>query len=112
MASLYNAPVTLTTETLISISSSIRQDLVQALSKKRVPVQMAQNTEVTIVEELDVDGVPINPIKPVMARSEEEVISPSDLNIKTTFTITTGIMEIYQRGQLFSMIQLHNIYKN
>jgi len=89
LASLYNAPVTLTAETLISISPSIRQDLVQALSKKRVPVQMAQNRKVTIVEELDVDGVPINPIKPVMARSEEEVISLSDLNIKTTFTITT-----------------------
>jgi len=35
-ASLYNAPVTLMAETLISISLSIRQDLVQALSKKRV----------------------------------------------------------------------------
>ena len=48
---------------------------------------MAQNRKVTIVEELDIDGVPINPIKPVMARSEDEVISLSDLNIKTTFTI-------------------------
>ena len=50
---------------------------------------MAQNRKVTIVEELDVDRVPINLIKPVMARSEEEVISLSDLNIKTTFTIMT-----------------------
>jgi len=75
LASLYNAPVTLMAETLIRISPSIRQDLVQALSKKRVPVQMAQNRKVTIVEELD--------------RSEEEVISLSDLNIKTTFTIMT-----------------------
>jgi len=59
LASWYNAPVTLMAETLISISPSIRQDLVRTLSKKRVPVQMAQNRKVTIVEELHVEGVPI-----------------------------------------------------
>ena len=63
LASLYNAPVTLTAETLISISPSIRQDLIRALSKKRMPVQMAQNRKVTMVDELDIDGVPIKPVK-------------------------------------------------
>ena len=86
LSSLYNAPVTLTAETLISISPSIRQDLMRALSKKRVPVQMAHNRKVTIVEELDVDGVPI---KPAIDKAEKEMIALSDLNIKTTFTITT-----------------------
>lgn len=89
LTSLYNAPVTLTAETLISISPSIRQDLVRALSKKRMPVQMAQNRKVTIVEELDIEGVPINPIKPAMPKSDTNMISLGDLNIKTTFTITT-----------------------
>jgi hypothetical protein len=86
LSSLYSAPVTLTAETLISISPSIRQDLMRALSKKRVPVQMAQNRKVTMVEELDVDGVPI---KCARTKSAEAAISVSDLNIKTTFTITT-----------------------
>ena len=89
LTSLYNAPVTLTAETLISISPSIRQDLVRALSKKRMPVQMAQNRKVTIVEELDIEGVPIKQIKPVMPKSDTNMISLSDLNIKTTFTVTT-----------------------
>ena len=86
LASLYNAPVTLTAETLISISPSIRQDLIRALSKKRMPVQMAQNRKVTMVDELDIDGVPI---KPVTLQLEADAIPISELNIKTAFTITT-----------------------
>jgi hypothetical protein len=100
LASLYNAPVTLTAETLISISPSIRQDLVNALSKKRVPVQMAQNKKVTMVEELDIQGVPINPVKPAVSKSEVDMISLSDLNIKTTFTVTTEDIGDMPKGSI------------
>ena len=86
LTSLYNAPVTLTAETLISISPSIRQDLVRALSKKRMPVHSAQNRKVTMVEEPDVDVVPM---KPPINTLETDAIPISDLNIKTVFTITT-----------------------
>ena len=58
-STVYNAPVTLTAETLISISLNIRQDMIKALSKKRMLVQLAQNKKVTMVEEPDVDVVQI-----------------------------------------------------
>ena len=86
LASLYNAPVTLTAETLISISPSIRQDVIRALSKKMIPVQMAQNRKVTMVDEIDIDGVPIKPVK---LQLEADAIPISELNIKMVFTITT-----------------------
>lgn len=86
LSSLYSAPVTLTAETLISISPSIRQELMRALSKKRIPVQMAQNRKVTMVEEHDIDA---DPFRHIETKINENAISINDLNIKTTFTITT-----------------------
>jgi len=76
--SLLKAPVTISAEILMSIFPGIRQELFQALAKKKVPVQTAPNCKVTVVEEVDEEAPPIK-IKKSELKSEK--IALEDLNI-------------------------------
>ncbi|EDQ99273.1 uncharacterized protein LACBIDRAFT_316740 [Laccaria bicolor S238N-H82] len=51
-----------------------------------MPVQQAQNRKVTMMEEPDVDVVPLKPTK---FELEADTISINDLNIKVAFIVTT-----------------------
>ncbi|EDR07505.1 uncharacterized protein LACBIDRAFT_298447 [Laccaria bicolor S238N-H82] len=51
-----------------------------------MPVQEAQNRKVTMMEEPDVDAVPLKPTK---CELEVDAISINDLNIKAAFIVTT-----------------------
>jgi len=83
--SLLKAPVTISTEILMSISPGVRQELFKALAKKKVPVQTAPNRKVTIVEEVD-EEVP--PIKIKKSELKSEKIALEDLNIRPMFMCT------------------------